>query len=123
MSSGMLGSSVLVTISKVKNVAALEDVQILLSLLDQICKQFSLTVVQSTGHQFLPKGASAVKVLAESHIAVHTWPEIHSCTLDVHLCGKTITQAPKRHYKATMVTQAFANLLGGVITKETKVDH
>jgi S-adenosylmethionine decarboxylase proenzyme len=33
-----------------------------------------------------PAGITGVVLLAESHVAVHTWPEQGGVTLDVHVC-------------------------------------
>jgi len=39
-------------------------------------------------HQFSDSGGlSAVAVLAESHITVHTWPERDFAAFDVFMCG------------------------------------
>jgi S-adenosylmethionine decarboxylase len=38
-------------------------------------------------HKFSPQGVSGVAVLAESHISVHTWPEIGYGAFDVFMCG------------------------------------
>ena len=39
------------------------------------------------GHQFTPQGISVVAVLAESHLSIHTWPELGYAALDVYTCG------------------------------------
>ena len=39
-------------------------------------------------HRFQPHGVSGVAVLAESHITVHTWPELGYGAFDVFMCGK-----------------------------------
>lgn len=39
-------------------------------------------------HRFAPQGVSGVAVLAESHISVHTWPEIGYGAFDVFMCGE-----------------------------------
>ncbi len=40
-------------------------------------------------HQFSENGGvSGVAVLAESHISVHTWPEIGYAAFDVFMCGE-----------------------------------
>lgn len=44
-------------------------------------------IVQSHFHQFLPQGVSGVLVIAESHIAVHTWPESNYVAIDFYTCG------------------------------------
>ena len=40
-------------------------------------------------HAFQPHGVSGVAVLAESHITVHTWPELGYGAFDVFMCGDT----------------------------------
>lgn len=35
----------------------------------------------------LPIGITGVVLLVESHLAVHTWPEIAAVTLDVYVCN------------------------------------
>ncbi|MGB0371112.1 MAG: adenosylmethionine decarboxylase [Opitutales bacterium] len=45
------------------------------------------TVVSSHFHHFSPHGVSGVVVIAESHITLHTWPEIGYAALDVFTCG------------------------------------
>lgn len=46
------------------------------------------TVVKTVFHQFNPHGLSGVIVIAESHIAIHTWPEHGHACVDVFTCGK-----------------------------------
>ena len=39
-------------------------------------------------HHFTPNdGVSGVAVLAESHISLHTWPELQFASFDVFMCG------------------------------------
>ena len=35
------------------------------------------------------QGITGVIVLAESHINIHTWPEVRFAALDIFMCGKT----------------------------------
>ena len=39
-------------------------------------------------HKFEPQGVTAVALLAESHISIHTWPEMGLAICDVFTCGK-----------------------------------
>lgn len=48
------------------------------------------TVVQSCFHQFSPFGLSGVVVIAESHLAAHTWPEHNAMCLDLFSCSDQI---------------------------------
>lgn len=45
------------------------------------------TLLHLHTHKFSPQGVSGVAVLAESHISVHTWPEIGYGAFDVFMCG------------------------------------
>lgn len=39
-------------------------------------------------HRFLPQGITGVVLLAESHIALHSWPEFDYLAIDIFTCGK-----------------------------------
>lgn len=56
------------------------------------CQRHGLTVVGRLFHAFRdtadqPAGVTGTVVLAESHLALHTWPEIAAVTLDVYVCN------------------------------------
>lgn len=38
-------------------------------------------------HRFNPNGVSGVVVISESHLSVHTWPELGYVALDIFTCG------------------------------------
>ncbi|MEM1008402.1 MAG: adenosylmethionine decarboxylase, partial [Myxococcota bacterium] len=38
-------------------------------------------------HPFFPQGVSGVVVIAESHLTIHTWPELGYAAIDVFTCG------------------------------------
>lgn len=48
------------------------------------------TIVESTFHRFNPIGLSGVVVIAESHLACHTWPEHETACIDFFSCSQTI---------------------------------
>lgn len=41
-------------------------------------------------HRFSPQGVSGVVVISESHLAIHTWPELGYAAIDVFTCGETV---------------------------------
>ena len=56
------------------------------------CQRHGLTVVGRLFHAFQntdgqAAGVTGTVVLAESHLAIHTWPEIGAVTLDVYVCN------------------------------------
>lgn len=47
------------------------------------------TILHSHFHHFGEGfGITGVIVLAESHISIHTWPEINYAAVDIFMCGK-----------------------------------
>ncbi|MCX6783847.1 MAG: S-adenosylmethionine decarboxylase [candidate division WWE3 bacterium] len=42
----------------------------------ELVKKLDLTVVEEFNHPFEPQGFTQVFVLAESHLAIHAWPEL-----------------------------------------------
>jgi spermidine synthase/S-adenosylmethionine decarboxylase len=55
------------------------------------CQAAGLSVVgallQPFGTPECPAGATGAVILAESHLALHTWPEQNAVTLDLYVCN------------------------------------
>jgi len=66
------------------NIPAIETI-----LLD-VVKKSGATFVDKSFHHFSPQGVSGVVVIAESHLAIHTWPEHGYAALDVFTCDASI---------------------------------
>ncbi|MCS7204613.1 MAG: adenosylmethionine decarboxylase [Leptospiraceae bacterium] len=45
------------------------------------------TIISSKFHKFSPQGVSGVVVIAESHLSIHTWPELGYAALDLYTCN------------------------------------
>jgi len=45
------------------------------------------TIVTHSFHHFSPHGVSGAVIIAESHLAVHTWPEHRFAAVDFFSCG------------------------------------
>jgi S-adenosylmethionine decarboxylase len=63
------------------------------------------TLLHIHTHKFSPQGVSGVAVLAESHISVHTWPEIGYGAFDVFMCGDARPWLAVDVLKAAFATQ------------------
>ena len=50
-------------------------------------RESGLQCVGDLFHQFQPQGVTGTVLLAESHLAIHTWPESGFVTLDVYVCN------------------------------------
>ena len=55
-----------------------------------------LRVVGQTFHDFQPAGATAMLLLAESHLTAHTWPEEDYVAVDLFTCSPTTRAAVVR---------------------------
>jgi S-adenosylmethionine decarboxylase proenzyme len=65
----------------------LQDATLLAALCRRACATAGLEVVAAAFHQFPGAGATGALVLAESHLAIHTWPELDSATFDLYVCN------------------------------------
>jgi len=67
----------------------LDDPENLTPLLEGAVRAAKATIIKTVLHQFAPQGVSGVVVLAESHLAVHTWPEYGYAAVEIFTCGDT----------------------------------
>lgn len=68
----------------------INDVSYIENSLIQATKASKATIISHNFHKFSPYGVSGVVVIAESHVAIHTWPEYNYCAVDIFTCGDTI---------------------------------
>lgn len=47
----------------------------------------------AVSHHFEPQGASVVLLVSESHLSIHTWPELGFAAADILTCGDTLPSA------------------------------
>jgi S-adenosylmethionine decarboxylase proenzyme len=68
-----------------------------------------LQAVGELFHTFpAPGGVTGVVLLAESHLAVHTWPELQAVTLDVYVCNLQADNSGRARAVAQALQAAFA---------------
>jgi S-adenosylmethionine decarboxylase proenzyme len=65
----------------------LNDVWHIEQSMNQAALAAGATIVESCFHRFMPHGVSGVVVIAESHLAIHTWPEYGYASVDLYTCG------------------------------------
>jgi len=80
--------------------AFLTDLSTLATLCREATVEAQLTIVDEKFHVFPdvngePGGITGALLLAESHLAVHTWPERRGVTLDVYVCNFTSDNCAK----------------------------
>jgi S-adenosylmethionine/arginine decarboxylase-like enzyme len=52
-------------------------------------------------------GATGILLLAESHLAVHTWPELKAVTLDIYACNYGQDNSAKVEHLFNLLAEVF----------------
>jgi S-adenosylmethionine decarboxylase len=81
------------------------------ALLEAVARA-NVTLLDLAVHEFHPQGVSAVALLAESHLFIHTWPEKSYLALDFFTCGN-----------AAVPEQAIAAICAAFGPTQTKVQQ
>jgi S-adenosylmethionine decarboxylase len=55
--------------------------------LEEAAIKANAKLLNIVSHSFEPQGITAFALLAESHISIHTWPELGYATVDAFTCG------------------------------------
>ena len=69
----------------------LNDESFLRCALNRAAKLARATVLNLISNKFEPQGVTAIALLAESHISVHTWPESSYSAVDIFTCGQNMS--------------------------------
>ena len=72
------------------NSQKLNDELFLRFLINKSAKTANATVLNLISHKFEPQGVTAIALLAESHLSIHTWPESKYAAIDIFTCGKNM---------------------------------
>ena len=92
--------------------ALLTDLEKLSTLCRDATIAAGLTIVDEKYHVFpdyngQPGGITGAVLLAESHLALHTWPEDDYVTLDVYVCSYSCDNSSKAEHLFNALMQAF----------------
>ncbi|MEP2470141.1 MAG: adenosylmethionine decarboxylase [Paracoccaceae bacterium] len=74
-------------IAELYEVEVLTDLDHIETTLRTAAHDAGATVLGGHFHSFDGGGVTGVLLLAESHITIHTWPELGYAALDVFMCG------------------------------------
>lgn len=117
------------------NPKLLGDVKRVEDIMVAAAKIAKATVVGVHFHQFSPFGVSGVVVIAESHLAIHTWPEHAYAAVDIFTCGETLNSELAAQYlvekfqsrqpslmelKRGLIPDSQPAKVSGKVTKEAK---
>ena len=88
------------------NVESIESSEALKKVLIKAAKIANSTPLDISIHKFSPQGITGVVLLAESHIAIHSWPEYQYIAIDIFTCGeKSAPQKALDYLKKTFQPQ------------------
>jgi S-adenosylmethionine decarboxylase len=86
---GEVGSHILLDLYECQT-EHLDDLEWVRATLVEAARAAKATIVEAVFHKFSPWGISGVVVIAESHLAIHIWPERRYAALDVFTCGPNL---------------------------------
>jgi S-adenosylmethionine decarboxylase len=72
------------------NPKTLSNLEFVTETMKNAALEAKATIVEVAFHEFSPFGISGMVVIAESHLAIHTWPEYGYAAVDVFTCGDLI---------------------------------
>lgn len=91
------------------------DCKSFISFIQEILLENQLFLVGETHHIFENNSFTVAFCLKESHICIHTWPEINKITADIYLCNYSknnehlvllIAEKITSYFKATIINQS-----------------
>ncbi|EHQ05258.1 MAG: adenosylmethionine decarboxylase [Leptonema illini] len=85
------------------NKSVLNDLDVIQGTLLSAAERAGATIIDSRFHRFAPQGVSGVIVIAESHLSIHTWPELGYAALDFYTCNHDMDIESSMR----MLTEAF----------------
>lgn len=78
----------------------LNDVEAVQNIMVNAALEAGAEVREFVFHKFSPQGVSGVVVISESHLAIHTWPELGYAAVDVFTCGDKVNPWDACNYVA-----------------------
>ncbi|MBP7211967.1 S-adenosylmethionine decarboxylase proenzyme [bacterium] len=100
----------------------LNNVELVEKLMLNAALECGATIVQKCFHMFNPYGVSGVVIIAESHLAIHTWPELGYAAVDLFTCGDKCDPKVSYEYLKKMFNSqnaSFTELQRGIIDEKT----
>jgi S-adenosylmethionine decarboxylase len=96
----------------------LDDEEKVTEALSEASKKCGSTLLGMTSHKFSPQGVTAVALLAESHISMHTWPEKGMAICDVFTCGDHTN--PQKGVDSLYITMRATDIVSNEFTRPLK---
>lgn len=100
----------------------LNNVNMIEKLMVEAALECGATIVQKCFHMFNPYGVSGVVIIAESHLAIHTWPELGYAAVDLFTCGDKCDPKVSYEYLRKMFhskNASYTELKRGIVDEKT----
>ena len=68
----------------------MEDLDYIKNMMKGLSEVLGTTIRDEAFHKFSPYGISGVLIIAESHLAIHTWPDYKYAGIDLFTCAKKL---------------------------------
>jgi len=88
---------------------ALNDIKFVQDVMINAALEAGAEVREFVFHKFSPQGVSGVVVISESHLAIHTWPELGYAAVDVFTCGEKVNPWDACNYLAEKFGSTYVN--------------
>jgi len=87
----------------------LNDESFLRCALNKAAKLANATVLNLISNKFEPQGVTAIALLAESHISIHTWPESNYSAVDIITCGQNMmTELASKYLIESLMAKEYS---------------
>ena len=94
---------------------SLDDLEGIRAMFKDGLRLSNATVIDVVLHKFSPQGVTGIASIAESHVSIHTWPELGYAAVDVFSCGSTM--------QVDRLLEHFEAFLQPTEKKETRLDR
>ena len=72
----------------------LDELDFIEAAMVDAAREAGANILGRSFHKFTPRGVTGIVAIAESHLAIHTWPEHRYAAVDIFTCGESF--APDR---------------------------
>ena len=72
----------------------LDELGLIEAAMVDAAREAGASILGQSFHKFTPRGVTGIVAIAESHLAIHTWPEHGYAAVDIFTCGESF--APDR---------------------------
>ena len=86
---------------------------------ESIVTDLNLNVIKKLSHMFTPQGITIVYILSESHLAVHTWPELGTIHVDLVTCS----MRTKEEFEKSLKHSLYVYKVRSIKIKSVDIDR